>query len=330
MPLRRRSKQVVAKCSLNGPIPHKILSKSDYTKLCKQVKAEVEQPGMDTALRFITTYQWDDSTGPLTAQKVEQYTKNIQKSLGLKATGVIDYKLVKMMEHTPRCGMPDYEMNTGPEAAKWGLTNLTYFVEQYVEGLSKADQDVVLANAFNSWARVANLSFTRVTTPGKANFVISTGRGRANNFDGPSNTLAWAYLPSGNSYQGQLLMRFDLDERWVVDPSQRGILMENVACHEFGHLLGLDHSRISSALMAPYYSPNVSKPIDNDDVKRIVALYGKPQQPPVTPPVAPTTPPAAKHTITIKVSSLDDVLVNGKSLTSPSTGKPTDFNLITP
>lgn len=330
MPIKRRqSKRIVAKCSLNGPTPHKVLAKSDYTKLCKQVKAEVEQPGMDKALSYISTYQWDDSSGPLTAQKVEQYTKNVQKALGLKPTGIIDYQLVKMMEHTPRCGIPDYEMNTGPEASKWGITDLTYFIEQYVDGLPKTEQDSIIAKAFNSWAVVANLKFTRVNTAGKANFVISTGRGRANNFDGPGNTLAWAYLPSGNNYKGQLLSRFDLDERWINNPSQRGILMENVACHEFGHLLGLDHSRVSTALMAPFYSPSVAKPVDNDDVRRIAALYGKPTQPPVTPPVTP--PPATpKRTITIKVSSLDDVLIDGKPITTPSSGTPTDFGLITP
>lgn len=286
-------------------------------KLIKK-QSDLEPQKLDVALNYIATYQWNETEGPLTPQKVELYTKNIQKALGLKPTGSIDHQLVKMMEFTPRCGLPDYAMADGPQAAKWGLNELTYYVEQYVEGLTKSDQDEVLARAWASWAGAANLKFTRVTTAGKANFVISTGRGRGQNFDGPGNTLAWAYLPSGNSYQGQLLMRFDLDERWLSSPGQRGILMENVACHEFGHLLGLDHSKVSTALMAPYYSPNVPKPVDNDDVRRIVALYGKPATSSPQPTPAPT--PAGKYVVTIKVSDLADVKVNDKPIT--------DFKLI--
>ncbi len=287
-------------------------------KLIKK-QSDLETPELDTALNYIATYQWNEAEGPLTPQKVEEYTKNVQKALGLKPTGSIDHQLVKMMEHTPRCGLPDYAMADGPQAAKWGLSELTYFVEQYVEGLSKTDQDAILAKAWSSWSNVANLKFTRVNTAGKANFVISTGRGRGSNFDGPGNTLAWAYLPSGNSYQGQLLMRFDLDERWLATAGQRGILMENVACHEFGHLLGLDHSRISTALMAPYYSPNVPKPVDNDDVKRIVALYGRATAPTPLPTPTPTGP-ATKYTVTIKVSDLSDIKIDNKPVT--------DFKLI--
>lgn len=294
------------------------------TALSKTVKKQdgLESPEFAKAIDYIAAYQWNEADGQLDAQKVSEYTKNIQKYLGVKQTGIIDYKLVKLMEHTPRCGLPDYAVSDGPMASKWGLNELTYFIETYVSGLSKTDQDQIIANAFGSWGAVANLKFTRVNTSGKANFVISTGRGRGQGFDGPGNTLAWAYLPSGNNFRGQLLSRFDLDETWINDRSKRGILMENVACHEFGHLLGLDHSRVSSALMAPYYNPNIPKPVDNDDVRRIVALYGRPATPAPPPPAPPSTPttPKDKYTVTIQVSSLDDIKINDKPAT--------DFRLI--
>jgi matrix metalloproteinase-14 (membrane-inserted) len=134
--------------------------------------------------------------------------------------------------------------------------------------------------AFDQWAAHGDLKFTRVNTQSKARLILSTGKGRKDNFDGPGNTLAWAYLPQGNSYNGQLLMRFDLDETWITRAGDRGILYLNVACHEFGHMLGLDHSRVKTALMAPYYAPRVTKPVENDDVKRIVKLYGRATNPP--------------------------------------------------
>jgi predicted Zn-dependent protease len=48
-----------------------------------------------------------------------------------------------------------------------------------------------------------------------------------------------------------------------------------VAAHEFGHILGLDHSNVDTALMDPYYhgyTPNYT--MKSDDRAAIVQLYG--------------------------------------------------------
>jgi hypothetical protein len=69
-------------------------------------------------------------------------------------------------------------------------------------------------------------------------------------------------------------MKFDLGETWTADPTHRGILYLNVAAHEFGHLFGLDHSKLRGALMAPYYNPGVASPKRKDDITRFQSLYG--------------------------------------------------------
>ena len=252
---------------------------------------------------------------------LKKNVKIFQKTFGLKTDGIIGPKTIKAMKTTPRCGCPDYRMAAaaGPLSSKWGTNELTYFIESTVSGLSVSTQKELIAEAFNSWARVADLKFKPVNSKSQARLVLSTGRGRQHNFDGPGNTLAWAYLPQGGSYNGQLLMRFDLDETWIKNSSDRGILYLNVAAHEFGHMLGLDHSRMQGALMAPYYSPSIDRPQQNDDVMRIQRLYGKPTVKPEPPNPEPPKPDN-KIKVELMVDKLSDIKIDGKS--------PTDFSLI--
>lgn len=230
-----------------------------------------------------------------------------QKFFGLKETGQVDAKTVRAME-LYRCGCPDLvqpDTAAGAQYMKmkqfaelnlprWRKTSIKYCITDYVSGLGKIDQDAIIQEAFNRWMRVAGLNIEKARSGEACDILIGTGQGQKSNFDGPGGVLAWAYLPDGNDQQ--LLMRFDMDETWITDANQRGILMMNVACHEFGHLLGLDHSKVNSALMAPYYNVNIGGPQDNDDVPRIQARYGPPNAAPPVPPTAPPSPPTAPPT----------------------------------
>ena len=195
-----------------------------------------------------------------------------QIAAGLPTTGVFDEATqIKMSE--PRCGCLDVSRAV-LEWARWRKTSLKYFIEKRV---TLAEVDELIALAWADWMAVANITVVPTSSATDADIVISTGSGRADGFDGPSGTLAWAYLPNGRD--GQLRCRFDLAETWLKDSPQGGILFRNVACHEFGHLLGLEHSRVSSALMAPFYSPAIVSPKQSDDIPRIQGLYGKPTTP---------------------------------------------------
>lgn len=225
------------------------------------------------------------ASGECRPRAVGMAVRAFRQRFGLTDAHSLDGVVLRAMS-APRCGLPDHRLAS--EEARWRKTKLSYFVESYVGGLSRGDQDDLLALAWKDWMAVCGITVTPTTSRATADIVIGTGRGRQSNFDGPSGTLAWAYLPNGQD--GQLQMRFDLDETWTRSATDRGVLYRNVACHELGHLLGLDHSQQRAALMAPYYAPGVVTP-QPDDARRARDLYG----PATTPP----PPPAGKVRLTL-------------------------------
>lgn len=211
--------------------------------------------------------------------------ESFQRFAGLPATGQLDEDTAGVIL-TPRCGLSDSLRVTAE--ARWRRNRLRYYVDAFVDGIDQRTQHEILREAWRAWESVADVRLQQVGSAQEADIVISTGRGPRAGFDGPSGTLAWAQLPNGSDQQ--LLMRFDLGEKWDAGQGS-GILLLNVACHEFGHLLGLDHSQVNGALMAPFYSRQISRPQSRDDIPRIQAYYGPPTAPPVVPPSPPTIPP---------------------------------------
>lgn len=246
---------------------------------------------------------WDD----ITLGDIINAVRTFQDFFGLKKTGYLDPHTVRSMEKY-RCGCPDLVQESTEAGVeymrikqfaevnlpRWKKKSIKYAVEQYVSGLSKSEQDDIFDKAFEAWEKVCGISVVAAGAGQTADILIGTGQGRRSNFDGPGGTLAWAYLPQGDDRQ--LVMKFDIDEAWqgVGGASARGVLMLNVAAHEFGHLLGLDHSRVQTALMAPYYDPTVASPQANDDVPRAKARYGEPRNDSPSPP---PTPPAGRRRV---------------------------------
>lgn len=238
--------------------------------------------GIRKAIAYLRKYGYVHSIKSITIGDVIAAVELFQQFAGLKQDGIVGPKTLRAMEW-PRCQCKDVQPEGVMEnraAMKWGTKKLRYYIARRDSDLSSQEWAATMAKAFKQWSDVADLEFVRVDSQQSAQLILSVGSGRGDGFDGSGGTLAWAQLPRGNNYRGQLLSRFDTAETWVIDPRKRGILLLNVACHEFGHLLGLDHSRVNTALMAPFYNPRVDKPQANDDIKRMQALYGKPKSQP--------------------------------------------------
>lgn len=163
-----------------------------------------------------------------------------------------------------RCGVTEHvtiaAIGKGPADP-----NLTYYIEAVPDGVSRSEY----RQAWDSWVKVCGIKAIEVPDKSKADIIMSTGRGKRSGFDGESGVLAWAHL--GPHHNNQLTMRFDLDEQW-----NRTILFGPVAEHEIGHLLGLDHSSMRTALLYPTYNRNVPHPTEQDDIPRVQRIYGPP------------------------------------------------------
>ncbi|XP_075448519.1 collagenase 3-like [Ascaphus truei] len=222
--------------------------------------------------------------------------KEMQSFFGLEITGKLDEDTMDMMKQ-PRCGVPDVgEYNFFPRKLKWSRYNLTYRIENYTPDLPPADVDKAIKKAFKVWSDVTPLNFTRLRT-GVADIMISFGKkehGDYYPFDGPNGLLAHAF-PPGEKLGGDT--HFDDDEFFTND--YKGYNLFIVAAHEFGHSLGLDHSRDPGSLMYPVYTYTQTSHflLPDDDVQGIQALYGSGDRDPN--PKHPKTPEKCDPDLTI-------------------------------
>uniref|UniRef100_A0A0A9Z365 Matrix metalloproteinase-14 n=2 Tax=Lygus hesperus TaxID=30085 RepID=A0A0A9Z365_LYGHE len=205
--------------------------------------------------------------------------KEFQAFAGLNITGQLDDE-TKATMRLPRCGVKDkvgYATSSRSrryalQGSRWRVKNLTYKIAKYPKALLKSDTDLEIKKAFEVWSGVTPLTFTQKKSgPVHIEVRFETGEhGDGDPFDGRGGTLAHAFFPV---YGGDA--HFDDAEKWSVN-SYHGTNLFQVAAHEFGHSLGLSHSDIRSALMAPFYRGYQSSfELDEDDVEAIQALYGQ-------------------------------------------------------
>lgn len=183
-----------------------------------------------------------------------------------------------MSEELYVCGVTEH---LGAREGRWGLQDLTWTIAEPIPSIGFNEQQRLTKLVFDHLESFCGLRFHYVTDDSRANLIFLAARGRRNQLDGPGGTLAYAQLPWGDNYRGQLRLTFDIEEFWklAVAPPQNpgGILYFNVCYHEVGHTLGLTHTtKFRRQLMNPTYAYDVAYPQDNDR-SRIISRY--PQRP---------------------------------------------------
>ncbi|KFP65913.1 Stromelysin-1, partial [Cariama cristata] len=201
-----------------------------------------------------------------------QKIKEMQEFFGLEVTGKLDSGTLDLVQKR-RCGFPDVAgFSTFAGEPKWAKQVLTYRILNYTPDLRPADVNAAIKKALSVWSSVTPLKFIKKDR-GDADIIISFAARGHNDFipfDGPGGSIAHAYAP-GKDFGGDA--HFDEDETWTK--STEGTNLFYVAAHEFGHSLGLFHSKDPNALMYPVYrkfDPSVF-PLHQDDINGIQSLY---------------------------------------------------------
>jgi hypothetical protein len=177
--------------------------------------------------------------------------------------------------------LPDSGLSFVPSGGAWTARNLTYWFDADTSDLAASTQHQAVLDALGIWARQTPLRFTQAASSDAADLRIKFASGDHGDgfpFDGAGAVLAHAFFPppvhpvpiAGD-------VHFDDAETWTADTrttSADPFDLVTVAAHELGHALGLDHSTVSTALMAPFYTGS-HRFLDADDVAGIRSLYNR-------------------------------------------------------
>lgn len=221
-----------------------------------------------TPLPTATPDRFDEAT--LTA------LHHYQQFQGLPLSDQLDEATIGQMS-LPRCGVPDAPVGEFvAQGNKWSKTDLTYGFQEFTSDLTPAQIRGAIASAFQLWSRVTPLTFREVSLGSNPDIIVRFTTGDHNDdfpFDGVGNVLAHAFFPPPNGGNLAGDTHFDDAETWSVTLPTSGRDLATVAAHEFGHALGLSHSQVQGALMAPTYR-GPQRFLSQDDINGIQSLYG--------------------------------------------------------
>ncbi|KAF3921007.1 Stromelysin-1 [Dactylellina cionopaga] len=157
--------------------------------------------------------------------------------------------------------------NSWPDAFafRWQLTGT-------IQGFDQATMESAISTALEKWARISNFTFTMdPSNPNVFMQVVGPGETDAMFEDG----FTMGYAPIGPNYQETAYVKLNNIAGGAGDSSRWStVAISNLCLHEWGHVLGLNHSDDSSAIMAPsIQNMHSDRELTETDVSAFGSIY---------------------------------------------------------
>ena len=164
---------------------------------------------------------------------------------------------------------------------KWGTSVISYYVNPHNKWVSESAAVNAIQLAASSWHDQSNANIQLAyagTTTGSS--LVMNGKNEVFFRDGSNGSLVgesyYWWDGSGRLVEGDTVFYEGTYRFFAGSGCVSGIYIEDVAIHEFGHILGLRHSDVAGATMEPSmptYCDTTQLTLEPDDIAGIRALY---------------------------------------------------------
>lgn len=162
----------------------------------------------------------------------------------------------------------------------WGTSSVQYYVNPQSIYVSSSAATSAIQTAAAGWHNQsrANISLVYAGTTTGSSLVMNNKNEVFFRNDSNGN-VAESYVwwdGSGRLVDGDIVFHEGGYQFFAQSGCTGGIYIENVAIHEFGHMLGLQHSSVAGATMEPAmpsYCDTTQLTLEADDISGIESLY---------------------------------------------------------
>ena len=239
--------------------------------------------GIDFIQRYLRRFGYLDLPGDteLTAETIDEATSRalelFQEFFGLPRTGDFD-ELTREVMVRPRCGLPDLSSSVAfVSRCPWRQAILSFAFDIGTLDVSGTAEFQAVRTAIATWQVVCPLPFSEIGSNQNPDVLIGWRPPNDPDLDMTGSVIAHADFPPDCDIVTDTLpkpLHFDDEHLWSTTGAATALDVESVALHEFGHILGLQHSTFPSAVMFPTIAlGEIKRELAQDDRSGIVDLY---------------------------------------------------------